>query len=483
MNRTTTAPRRRLILAICCSSLLIVSMDATIINVALPSISAELKAPISGLQWTIDAYVVTVASFLLLAGSAADRFGRRRTFQVGLVLFVAGSLACSLAPSLGWLVGFRMVQALGGSMLTPVAMSIITNVFTEPAERARAIGVWGGVAGLGLALGPLVGGVLIELAGWRSIFWINVPVGLLAMLTAWVFIPESRSPRPRRFDPVGQLAVVVALACTTYAIIEAPRVGWRSPITMGLFVLAAIALVALIAYESRRTDPLLEVRFFRSVPFAGATVVAVCAFGAFSGFLFLNTLYLQEVRGLSPLHAGLATLPLAIMVMTCGPISGHLVATRGPRPSLLIAGSMITLAGLALAWVDAATPLWWVLLAYAAFGIGHGVVNAPITTTTVSGMPRSHAGVAAAVATTSRQLGIVLGVAIVGAVLSSRISGPIATGFESAAPPAFGVVIGFGVAVLVIGWGVTTTRAKATTARVAHLFAEERRQSAGAGVE
>jgi Major Facilitator Superfamily len=215
--------RKLLVLGICCMSLFIVSMDTTIINVALPSISKDLGAPISGLQWTIDAYVVVLASFLLLSGSIADRVGRRRTFQTGLAIFVCGSVLCSLGPSVGWLVAFRMVQALGGSMLNPVAMSIITNVFTEPRERARAIGIWGGVSGIGIGLGPLVGGILVEFVDWRAIFWINLPIGVVALTAAGLFVPDSRSPHPRRFDPLGQLAMVVLLASCIYAIIEAPR--------------------------------------------------------------------------------------------------------------------------------------------------------------------------------------------------------------------------------------------------------------------
>ena len=273
--------RKFLVLGICCMSLLIVSMDTTIINVALPSISEDFDAPISGLQWTIDAYVVVLASFLLLSGSTADRVGRRRTFQTGLTIFVAGSLLCSLAPSVEWLVAFRMVQALGGSMLNPVAMSIITNVFTEPRERARAIGIWGGVLGIGIGLGPLVGGILVEFVGWRAIFWINLPIGVLALTAAALFVPESRSPHPRRFDPLGQLAMVVLLASCIYAIIEAPHEGWGSAQTLSLFALAAAALTVLLIHEPRRTDPLIELRFFRSAPFSGATLIAICAFGAF----------------------------------------------------------------------------------------------------------------------------------------------------------------------------------------------------------
>ena len=303
--------RRVAILAVCSMSLLIVGLDVTIINVALPTIGRDLHASISGLQWTLDAYTLVLASLLMLSGSTADRFGRRRVFTIGLSVFVAGSFLCSVAPNLGLLVTARMLQAVGGSMLNPVAMSIIRNVFTDARERAQAIGMWGATVGLSLALGPVIGGGLVDSVGWRSIFWINIPVGMLALALTIRFVPESRAPHPRRLDPVGQILVIVLLASLTYAIIEGPAAGFRSAEILGLFALSAASLFALIVYERSRVEPLLELRFFRSIPFSGATVIAVCAFGAFSGFLFLNTLYLQDVRGLDALDAGLFLLPMA----------------------------------------------------------------------------------------------------------------------------------------------------------------------------
>jgi EmrB/QacA subfamily drug resistance transporter len=366
-------------------SLLIVGMDNTIVNVALPSIGTELHASISGLQWIIDAYVLVLASLLMLSGSTADRLGRRRTFQVGLAVFTVGSLLCSLAPGLGWLVAFRMVQAVGGSMLNPVAMSIITNVFTERRERAMAIGVWGGVIGISLGLGPVVGGLLTETVGWRAIFWINIPIGVAAFVLAALFVPESKAARARRVDVGGQLAVIVLLASLTYAIIEAPRVGWGSVDTVALLVVALVALATLIRHERRRADPLLDVRFFRSVPFAAATMTAVFAFGAFAGFLFLNTLYLQDVRGFSALQAGLCMLPFAVMTMIFAPLSGRMVGSRGPRAPLLLSGVAMFVGGLLLVPLTPTTPLAWVLAGYAVFALGFGMVNAPITNAAVSG--------------------------------------------------------------------------------------------------
>jgi EmrB/QacA subfamily drug resistance transporter len=465
-----------LVLAICCMSLLIVGMDNTIVNVALPDIRSNLHASLSGLQWTIDAYVVVLASLLMLSGSTGDRLGRRRTFQTGLVLFTIGSLLCSLAPGLGWLVAFRMVQAVGGSMLNPVAMSIITNVFTEPRERARAIGVWGGVIGISLGLGPVVGGLLTETVGWRAIFWINIPIGVAAFVLAALFVPESKAARARRVDVGGQLAVVVLLASLTYAIIEAPRVGWGSVDTVALLLLALAALVTLIRHERRRADPLLDVRFFRSVPFAAATMTAVCAFGAFAGFLFLNTLYLQDVRGFSALQAGLCMLPFAVMTMIFAPLSGRMVGSRGPRAPLLLSGVAMFVGGLLLVPLTSTTPLAWVLAGYAVFALGFGMVNAPITNAAVSGMPRSQAGVAAAVASTSRQVGAALGVAVVGSVLSSGLAGAsLKTGFASAARADWWIIAACGFAVLALGTLSTGRWAVGTAARTADLVADDER--------
>jgi EmrB/QacA subfamily drug resistance transporter len=465
--------RRLLILAICCMSLLIVGMDITIVNVALPSIRSDLHVTLSGLQWTIDAYVLVLASLLMLSGSTADRLGRRRIFQTGLVLFTFGSLLCSLAPGLGWLIAFRMLQAVGASMLNPVAMSIITNVFTEPRERARAIGVWGGVVGISLGLGPVVGGVLVGTVGWRSIFWINIPIGLAAIALTARFVPESKAPRPRRPDAVGQVLVMVALASLTYAIIEAPQAGWTSASTLGLLGLTIASVLSLLIYEPARVDPLLELRFFRSVPFSGATVIAVGAFGAFSGFLFMNTLYLQDVRGLSALQAGLCTLPLAIMTLIFAPISGRLVGSRGPRVPLVGAGSAMAVGGLMLVRLDTNTSLTWLLASYVIFGLGFGLVNAPITNTALSGMPRSQAGVAAAIASTSRQVGSALGVAVVGSVLASGLRGPLSTGFTVASHSAWWILVGCGLAVLGVGLLTTGAWAVGTAARTAHLFDED----------
>jgi EmrB/QacA subfamily drug resistance transporter len=444
-------------------SLFIVGLDVTVVNVALPSIGRELHGDISGLQWTVDAYTVVMASLLMFSGSTADRLGRKRIFVVGLAVFAAASLLCSVAPSVGLLVAARVLQAVGASMLNPVAMSIITNTFQDPRERAQAVGVWGAVFGVSMALGPVVGGSVVSAVGWRPIFWINVPIGLIAIALTLRFIPESKAPRPRRFDPVGQAFVIVLLAALTYGIIEAPSRGWSSPAILAVFAAAAAALVGLLLYEPRREEPLIDLRFFRSIPFASAIVISVAAFAAFGGFLFLNTLYLQDGRGLSPVQAGLLTVPLAVMTVLGSPLSGRIVGRHGPRVPLVISGVALVIACAVLTGIDAASPVARLLAAYVIFGLGFGFVNAPITNAAVSGMPRAQAGVAAAIATTSRQVGQTLGVAVVGAILSSHLS----AGVSTASLPAWWTLTACGGVVLLLGLLATTTRAGESARRTA----------------
>ena len=459
-----------LILAICCMSLFIVGLDATVVNVALPSIEKDLHASVSGLQWVVASYSLVLASLLMLSGSTADRFGRRRTFQIGLALFTLGSLLCSLAPSLGALVVFRMIQAIGGSMLNPVAMSIITNTFTGRAERARAIGIWGGVIGLSMALGPVVGGLLVSAVGWQSIFWVNIPVGIGAIVLTALFVPESKAPRSRRFDPVGQLLVMITLASLVYGIIEGPGHGWTSGLTIGCFAVAVVAAISFALYETRRTEPLLDTRFFRSVSFSGATMIAVSAFAALGGFLLLSTIYLQDVQGLSAVHAGLYMLPMAGMTAISSPLSGRIVGSRGPRLPLIGAGLALIISAASLTRLTATTSTISLVVSFLLFGLGFGLVNAPITNTAMSGMPQAQAGVAAAVASTSRQVGASLGVAVIGSVVVSALAGSIKTGFATATHVGWWVIVVCGALVLTLGVLTTGAWARRTAERVASKF-------------
>lgn len=461
--------QRSLVLAICCASMIVVVMDISIVNTALPTIHRDLNASVTGLQWTIDAYTLVLASFLLLAGSTADRVGRKRIFQIGLVAFGLGSLLCALATSIEWLVAARAVQAIGGTMLNPVAMAIIATTFTVPAERAKAIGVFGSMSGLSLALGPILGGALVDGFGWRSVFWINVPIVLVAVVLTTLFVPESRAPRARRFDPVGQLLVIVVLGSVVYSIIEANHRGWTSPVILVLLAVAVLGVVGVIAYESRRADPLLELRLFRSVPFSSAILMALFALCAFGAFLFVTTLYLQNVRGMSALEAGLSLLPVGALIALLSPYTGKLVGARGPRLPLVVSGTALALGGLLSLMFEPATPLVLVLAVYLLFGVFQGTINPPITNTAVSGMPRSMAGVATSLASAGRQTGTTLGVAIAGTILGSVSGG---TAFTDSGRGVWWLVFGLGAGILALGLISTGAWAKATAAKAATLFEE-----------
>jgi EmrB/QacA subfamily drug resistance transporter len=475
--------RRLLVLVICSMSLLLVGLDATIVNVALPAIQRSFDSTLSGLQWTVDAYTLVLASLLMLAGSTADRLGRRRVFQAGLAVFSLGSLLCAVAPSLELLVAFRVVQAIGGAMLTPVAMSILRNVFEDPGERARAIGVFAAMFGISMALGPVLGGFLVSTISWRAVFVVNLPIALAAIALTALFVPESRAPRARRIDPVGQLLVIAALAALTYAVIEAGRVGFGA---VGIVILLALALTcfaALVLYELRRREPLLEMRFFTSAPFAGASAIAVFVSAALGGFLFMSTLYLQDVRGLSPLHAGLYMLPTATMMVVFAPLSGRLVGRFGARPSMVAGGVAVMASGLMLTGLAPETSVPFLLGAYAVFGFGFALVSPPIANTAVSGMPPAQAGVAAAVATTSRQVGITLGVAVLGAVAGSSLGGEIGRGFAHATRPGWWIVAALGLAVATLGYLTTTGWARDTARRTAQRLEDSCRRAVSVGAQ
>ncbi len=469
MTTLSRSRRQRVgILFICSMSLFLVGLDITAVNVALPDIGSELNSDLSGLQWTVSAYTVVAASLLMLAGSIGDRFGRRRTLVVGMFVFASASLLCSLASSVEMLIAFRVLQAIGASMLNPVAMSIITNTFTEPRERAQAVGVWGAVFGVSIALGPIIGGGFVSTVGWQWIFLINVPLGLLAIALITRFVPESKAPVPRRFDPVGQVLVMVLLASVTFGIIEGPETGWASAAVVASFSAGVASLVGLLLYEPRRDQPLVDPRFFRSTPFSSSIALSVVAFASFGGFLFLNTLYLQDVRGLSPLAAGVAVLPLALMTIVFSPISGRILGKHGPRPPLLIAGVASLISCATLTGLSPDTSMVTLITAYAVFGIGFGFVNAPITNAAISGMPKEQAGVAAAIATTSRLFGQAFGVAVVGAILASQAGSGAADGMTSASHLAWWTLVGFEALVVVLAFIATSQRAKYSAVRALH---------------
>ncbi len=464
------AVRPNLVLAICCMSLLLTGMDVTIVNVALPAVQGSLHATLSQLQWIIDSYTLVVASFLMFAGSLSDRFGRKRAFQAGLVLFTGGSMLCSIAPDIGSLILFRAVQGLGASMLNPVALSIIANAFSEPKARSRALGIWGATAGLAFGLGPLLGGILTETVGWRAIFWVNVPIGIAAMVLAIRFVPESKAGRARPFDPLGQLLVFLVLLSVTYGVIESPHAGWHSPLIGGLFGVAVAALAAFLLYESRIREPLLDLRFFRSVPFTSATLLAGNSFAVFAGFLFLNALYLQQVRGFSAFRTGLYTLPMAVVILLTAPVSGRLVGAYGTRPSVLLSGAGFLFGTLMLTRLGPDTSFSFLMAAYVLLGVGVGMINPAVGSNAVAGMPLSQAGVASAIASTSRQTGAALGVAVAGTVVTGHHALHGAA-FTQATHPIWWIMAASSLLILAVGWVSTTAWARATAARQAARFA------------
>ena len=299
---------------------------------------------------------------------------------------------------------------------------IISQIFVGRVERARALGIWGGVVGISMALGPIVGGLLIEWIGWRSVFWINLPICAAAIILTAIFVPESKSATMRNIDPIGQGLAVLFLFGVVFTLIEGPGMGWTNLRTIAVAVIAAVAFVAFLRYESRRHDPFIDLRFFRSIPFASATVLAISAFAAWGAFLFMMSLYLQGERHFSAMHTGLIYLPIAIGALIFSPLSGRLVGRFGARPSLMVAGVLITVASVMLTFLSATTPVWQLLIVFAVFGIGFSMVNAPITNSAVSGMPLDRAGAASAVTSTSRQIGVSIGVALCGSVAGAALA-------------------------------------------------------------
>lgn len=460
-----------LVLAGCCLALFISSLDISIVNVALPAIGAGLRAGVSGLQWIASAYTLVLASGLLLAGSAGDRTGRRRMFLAGLAVFAAASLACSLATSLGVLIAFRVVQAAGAAMMQPNALSTITSIITDPVQRAHAIGVWAATFGVAVACGPVVGGLLVAAAGWRSVFWASLPAAAIAFVLIARYTPETRADRPRRTDPAGQVLLMVTLAAVTYATIEGPSRGWTSAPVAGCYTLAALGLAAFIAVERRRTEPLIELRFFRSPAFSGAAASAVLTFAILSGFLFLNTLYLQDVLGYSPLRTGVALLPATAVIAVVSPLAARLVTRWGSRLPMTAAGLLLTAGAVVLRDAGSYPPI---AAGYLLLGTGLGLTGPPITNAAVSGMPRAQAGVASAIATSSRQLGNVLGVAVIGSAVASATrqalsasagghpSQAFRAAFTAASHVGWDIAIGCALAITLLGY-LTTSRSRVTS--------------------
>ncbi len=443
--------RRKLgILAICCLSVLMTIMDLTIVNLAIPSIRTDLGATAAHAQWTIAIYALGVASLQLLGGEAGDRFGRRRVLQIGTTVFMLGSLLCSLAPTIDVLIAARLIQAVGASMMNPVALAIISQVFVEPTERARAIGIWGAVFGAALALGPIVGGLLIETVGWRGVFWINLPIGAAAVVACAMLVPESETSTRRGTDLLGQFLGTGSLFGLVFVMIESPGRGWTHPWVIMTAAAAACAFVGFLRHESRHPDPFIDLRLFRSTTFAAAAVIALSVFTVWGAFLFMMSIYLQGWRGYTAVHAGLLLLPVGVAVLVLSPISGHLVSRFGNRPPLLIAGLMTVVMSAMLAFLDPAAPRWLLILICTAFGITFGMVTVPVNYAAVSSVPQDRAGAAAGITSTSKQIGISLGVALSGVLATGALSPP-AGDFTNAARPLWLLTLVLGLAIAALG--------------------------------
>ena len=417
--------RRWVVLAVLCLSLLIIVMDNTILNVAIPSLITELGATNSQIQWIIDSYVLVFAGLLLTAGSLSDRFGRKGALQIGIVLFALGSAAAGLSSTAGQLIAARAFMGIGGALIMPSTLSILTNVFRDPKERGRAIAVWAGFSGLGVAIGPMIGGFLLEHFSWHSVFWVNLPLGATALLLGAFLLPTSRDPRRSRLDPIGALLSMVGLAALLYGIIEGPSDGWTHGTVVAGFAVGVTALVAFVAWELHTPNPMIDVSVFRNPRFSAASGTITLVFFALFGSLFLMTQYWQLVHGYSPLEAGVRLLPQAMTMMIVAPLSARFVERIGTKRVVLLGLGFMGLGLGLLSTIAPATPYLVVISFLVVMSAGMGMTMAPATESIMGSLPRSKAGVGSAINDTTRQVGGALGVAIVGSAVSSAYAGKI----------------------------------------------------------
>ncbi len=418
--------RRWWILGVLCLSLLVVGLDNTILNVALPTLVRDLHASTSGLQWVVDAYVLVFAGLLLTTGSLSDRYGRRYALAAGLVVFGVGSILSAFAGSTNTLIATRALMGIGGALIMPSTLSILTNVFPAE-ERGRAIGIWAGVSGLGIAIGPIVGGWLLEHFWWGSVFLVNVPVVIVALIAGRLIVPNSKDPSPNALDPVGALLSIVGLVTLIYGIIEAPSHGWTSPQTLATFAFTAVVLVTFTVWELRSDHPMLDVTFFENPRFTAANVSIVLVFFALFGSLFFLTQYLQFVLGYSALEAGIRVAPLALVLMISAPASGRLTGRFGNKV-LVAAGMTIVAGGLwFMGTLTIASGYSHVVVSLVILGLGMGTAMVPATESIMGSLPLAKAGLGSAMNDTTRQVGGALGVAILGSIFASAYATNIAT--------------------------------------------------------
>jgi EmrB/QacA subfamily drug resistance transporter len=403
--------------------LFMIMLDNTVVNVALPSIERDLHISISELEWIVTAYALVFASLLITGGKLADLFGRRRIFVVGLVIFTLSSLACGLSTSAGMLIGARAVQGIGAALMNPATLSIITATF-PPRQRGTAIGIWAGVSALALAIGPLAGGLIVDNINWNWIFFINVPVGVAGVVASQIFIKESRdTSHEQSVDAPGLVTSGLGLFALTYALIEGNRHGWASAEIVGLFAASAVLLAAFVLVEHRQRLPMLDLSLFRNSSFTGANIVALLVSLGMFGVFFYVSLYIQNVLGYTPTQAGAMFLPMTLLIIVVAPFAGRASDRVGSR--WLMGGGM-TLLGISLLFYQRAgvhSNFWTLLPAMIIGGIGMASTMSPMTSAAMGAVPVDKAGVGSGVLNSFRQVGGALGIAAMGAILASYLSG------------------------------------------------------------
>jgi len=408
------------ILAVLCMAVLLVAIDNTIVNVALPTMSRSLHASDSGLQWIVDGYSLPFAALMLAGGGLGDRWGRRRVMTLGLACFSVFSLLATVSHSASSLITARALMGVAAAFILPATLSIVTVTFKDAKQRAVAFGIWGAAVGIAIAVGPIAGGELITHFWFGSVFLVNVPLGIVSIAALWLVVPESRTPRPRRFDAVGLVLGTLGVSTVTLAIIEGPSWGWHSAATLGLFVAAAGALAWFVRYESHHESPLFEVRIFSNRAFSAGALSIVVNYFLLMGFIFLVTQYFQSVRGYSALSAGLRTLPFAGTVMATTPLGAILAARVGAR--YVVPTGMLLMSG-ALLWMTTQSAhsayVGPVVGSMVMLALGFSLISAPSTAVTMGALPAHQVGAGAAVNETNRELGGTMGVAVIGSVFSS----------------------------------------------------------------
>jgi EmrB/QacA subfamily drug resistance transporter len=411
--------RRWATLGVLCLSLLLIVVDASIVNVALPTLVRQLHASTASLQWVTDAYTLAMAGLLLSLGSLGDRIGRHRTLAGGLVVFGVGSALAGLSGSADALIGSRVVMGIGAAAIMPATLSILTNVFTDRAERAKAIAMWSAVSGLGVAIGPTVGGWLLEHFSWGSIFLVNLPIVVLALVTGRMVVPASKNPDPTRLDPIGLVASIAGVVAVVYAIIEAPNYGWLSVRTIGVAVAGVAILAGWVVFELRSSHPMVDLRVFRNPRFSAASFSVTMIFLALFGWLFLFTQQMQFVLGYDALQAGIRALPFAVTIGVVSQPAARLAARFGSK-SVVATGLALMGIGFGLmASSTIHTGYSFLLVASVVIAAGMGLAMAPATESIMGSLPPAQAGVGSAVNDTTRSLGGALGVAIMGSVAAS----------------------------------------------------------------